>query len=232
MSADTPVVVVLGAGGAAGRAVAEAVRDSGRRVAAVDLREPSVEGCAAYAVDATDPAAVADLAARVRADLGRVDGLVHLIGGWRGGKGFASNTDDDWAFLSSLLIDTLRHTTRAFHDDLVASPAGRAVIVSATAAANPTAGGANYATAKAASETWMRALADSFARVQKDDGLRAAATVLVVKALVHDAMRADQPDATFPGYTDVADLAAAVLRVLDAPASDVNGERIDLTVGG
>ena len=51
-----------------------------------------------------------------------------------------ANTDDDWRFLSAALIDTLRHVTLAFHDDLVRSSAGRAVIVSATAAAAPTAG--------------------------------------------------------------------------------------------
>lgn len=223
-----PVVVVVGAGGAAGRAAVEAIRDTGRTVCAVDLQAPAIEGVASYAADVSTREGAAQLGARIRADHGSVDVLVHLIGGWRGGKGFTANTDEDWEFLSTLLIDTLRHTTREFHDDLVASPAGRAFIVSATAAKKPTPGGANYAMAKAASETWMQALAASFAKLQGSD-LRAASTVLVIKALVHDAMRAADPDKQFPGFTDVRDLAQEFVRLLDADAALINGARLDLT---
>ena len=53
----------------------------------------------------------------------------------------------------------------------------------------------------------------------------AAATVLVVKALVHDGLRAAKPDATFAGYTDGGDLADAVVALWDADARDVNGRR-------
>ena len=115
----------------------------------------------------------------------------------------------DWLVLHDLLIRTVQNVTLAFHDALVASPQGRFVLVSATAAAAPTAGAAGYAAAKAAAEAWTLALADSFRRLQSgraDDPLpqTAAATVLVVKALVHDGLRAAKPEATFPGYTDVA----------------------------
>jgi 3-oxoacyl-[acyl-carrier protein] reductase len=212
-------VVVVGAGSAAGRAVCAALVEAGHPVAAVDLREPDVPGTSSYAVDATDHAAVEALAASVRAE-GPVAGLVHLIGGWRGGKGFTDNTDDDWRFLSAMLLDTLRHTTLAFHDDLVAAQ-GRVVIVSATAAGSPTAGNANYATAKAGAEAWMQALADSFG----DSG--AAAVTLVVKALLTPQMREEQPDRRFPGFTDVADLGRAIADVVGGAHG--NGDRVPLT---
>ena len=214
-------VVVVGAGSAAGQAVCAALVEAGHSVAAVDLREPDVPGTQGYAVDATDPAAVAALAASVSAG-GPVEGLVHLIGGWRGGKAFTDNTDEDWAFLSSMLMDTLRHTTRAFHD-AVRSSQGRVVIVSAEAAGAPTAGNANYATAKAAAEAWMQGLADSFA----DSG--AAAVTLVVKALVTPQMREAQPERTFPGFTDVADLGAEIARVVGSREDGLNGARLPLS---
>lgn len=225
----TGCVVVVGAGGAAGRAAAEAIVASGRTVAAVDLQAPEIPGCHGYAVDATSRDAVRALTAQLRDEHGGVDALVHLIGGWRGGKGFTANSDEDWEWLRTMLVDTLRNTTLEMHDDLVASPSGRVVIVSATAAANPTPGGANYATAKAAAETWLMAMADSFARKQKDTGLRAAATALVVKALLTPAMREEQPDNAFDGYTDVADLAAELVRILDADPEEINAQRVDLT---
>jgi NAD(P)-dependent dehydrogenase (short-subunit alcohol dehydrogenase family) len=199
----------------------DALVASGQDVAAVDLRVPEIEGATGYAVDATDHAAVSSLAEEVRA-AGPVTGLVHLIGGWRGGKGFTDNTDEDWGFLSSMLIDTLRHTTRAFHDDLRDS-GGRVVIVSAEAAGRPTAGNANYATAKAAAEAWMQALADSF------DDSGAAAVTLVVKALVTPQMREAQPDRKFPGFTDVADLGAEIARVVGTTGAELNGARLPLS---
>jgi len=156
--------------------------------------------------------------------------VVHLVGGYRGGTVFADNTAEDWALLHDLLIRTVQNVTLAFHDSLLASLQGRFTLVSATAVTSPSAGAAGYAAAKSAAETWTMALADSFRRQQSgrtDDPVpqTAAATVLVVKALVHDAMRAAKPDATFEGYTDVRDLADAIAALWDADAADVNGLR-------
>lgn len=53
--------------------------------------------------------------------------------------------------------------------------------------------------------------------------------ILVVKALVHDAMRADRPNAKFAGFTDVKDLAEAIADVWEKPAAEVNGHRLWLT---
>ena len=47
--------------------------------------------------------------------------LVHLVGGWRGGRGLAGQSDADWEFLHRNIVATLRNTTRAFHEDLAAS---------------------------------------------------------------------------------------------------------------
>jgi 3-oxoacyl-[acyl-carrier protein] reductase len=160
----------------------------------------------------------------VRDRHGAVDGLVHLVGGWRGGDGFTSNSDEDWRFLSAALIDTLRHVTLSFHDDLVRSTAGRVVIVSARAAEKPSAGSANYASAKAAAEAWMLALADSFRAGAPD----AAATILVIKALVDDQARAQAPDRKFPGFTDVNELAARIVGLWSMDVQACNGARIPL----
>jgi NADP-dependent 3-hydroxy acid dehydrogenase YdfG len=229
------VVVVTGAAGPAGTAACTALRAAGATVVAVGhsperlaALADRLPGLRIESVDLSEPEAVTALAARVRADLGRVDGLIHLVGGYRGGESFTENGDADWRFLSASLIDTLRHTTLALHDDLVRAPAGRVAIVSARAAAKPSAGSANYSAAKAAAEAWMLALADSFRRSAgtSDDG--PAAVVFVIKAQVTDRMRADAPDRKFPGFTDVADLADRIVELWDADAVDINGARIAL----
>ena len=124
------------------------------------------------------------LVADVHDAVGPVDGILHLVGGWRGGGGLAGQSDEDYRFLERSLT-ALRHVSRAFDEDLRASDAARLAIVSSTAVARPLAGGANYAAVKAASEAWTRAVAQGFAKSARDAGtpLRAAAVIFRVKTL-------------------------------------------------
>lgn len=242
MSADVLNVLVAGGSGASGIAVARALLGAGHAVFTVGSDADRIAAAAAAAGDGVVPltcdlADPADVAA-LREDLGgrgvRLDGVIHLVGGWRGAKGIADQSDEDWDFLERNAVTTLRNVSRAFYDDLAASGTGRLAMVSSTTAAAPTAGAASYAAAKAAAEAWTLAVADGFRRDQsghKEHPVEqhSAAAVFVVKALVDDAMRAAAPERKFPGYTDVADLAAAVVRLFDTPAGELNGRRLPLS---
>ncbi len=244
------VVAVAGAGGPAGRAAVAALSRTGAVVAAADSDEarlalalagieqtgPDASGTASgagevapYVVDLLDASAARRWVQQIETDHGRLDGMVHLVGGWRGGKGLSDTALDDWNTLERLLIRTLQHTSLAAQEALIRSGRGRFVIVSAAAAQQPTAGNAAYAAAKAAAEAWTLALADSFAQVAPSGELPAAATILVVKALVDDAMRAAKPEAKFAGFTDVADLAQVIAGLWDRPPGELNGRRVPLT---
>jgi NADP-dependent 3-hydroxy acid dehydrogenase YdfG len=237
---DGLVIVVTGATGSAGRAAARALAWAGAEVVAVGRDEhrlaalfDEVSGVHPQVADLSDGPRCEALAERIRGRHHRIDGLVHLVGGWRGASRFVENSDEDWALLSHSLVDSLRHITIALHDDLAASADGRAVIVSATAVESPTPGGANYAAAKAATEAWMLALAESFARGQSRSKTeptlqRSAATILVIKALVDRAMRDANPEKAFAGYTDVSALAARIVELFTEEASDINGARISM----
>ncbi|MEV6687764.1 SDR family oxidoreductase, partial [Streptomyces sp. NPDC051130] len=180
-------------------------------------------------VDLLDLAATKAWAERIEKDFGRIDGLVHLVGGWRGSTSFTDTDLADWDFLEKLLIRTVQHTSIAFHDGLLRSDRGRYVLVSQSGAHKPVANNAAYNAGKAAAEAWTLAMADSFRKAGGEDGPQAAAAILVIKALVHDAMRAERPNAKFAGFTDVKELAEAIAGVWDEPASDVNGQRLWLT---
>src|ERR1700712_3743716 len=237
---DGLVIVVTGATGSAGRAVARALAWAGAEVVAVGRDEhrlaalfDDVNGVHPQVADLSDGPRCQALAERIRGRHHRIDGLVHLVGGWRGASRFVENSDEDWAILSHALVDSLRHITIALHDDLAASADGRAVIVSAIAVDSPTPGGANYAAAKAATDAWMLALAASFARGQSRSKTeptlqRSAAPILVVKALVDRAMRDSSPDKKFAGFTDVNALAARIVELFTEEASEINGARIVL----
>lgn len=191
MSLKDRVVVIAGATSASGRAAARVLAEAGARVVAVghdpeklaalaaEVARASTEVC-----DLTDETDVQALAERVHAAAGPVDGVLHLVGGWRGGGGLAGQSEEDYRALE-VSLTSLRIVSRAFDDDLRASPAAREAIVSSTAVERPLAGGANYAAVKAASEAWTRAIAQGFAKSARDAGtpLTAAAVVFRVKSL-------------------------------------------------
>ncbi|MCQ1953740.1 SDR family oxidoreductase [Arthrobacter sp. zg-Y238] len=234
-------VLVAGAGSPSGTAVCEALEAAGAKVVAVGRDAARLENTLFRLYDAdlrtcdlSDTGEVAALAADMQETYGGIDGLIHLVGGWRAGTGIGSQSEADWDFLETNILRTLRNVSRSFYDQLEASPDGRLAIVSSTAVESPTAAGAGYAAAKAAAEAWVRAIAAGFrsaqsGRKENPEPQRSAAVVFVVKALVDSAQRAAALDRRFPGYTDVADLAAAVVRLFQQDAAEVNGQRIRLS---
>lgn len=207
-------VLLAGATSAAGLAAAQALAAAGAHVVATGRSadrlaelEAAVPGIRTELCDVTDADDVAALASRI----GPLDGLFPLVGGWRGGGGLAGQSDEDYRVLEASFT-AIRVTSRAFDAALRESDAGRFAVVSSTAVKRPLAGGANYAAVKAASEAWARAVAHGFAKSARDaeEPLRAASVVFRAKAL------------------DPAALAAAILRLWDADAGELNDRIIDL----
>ncbi len=220
-----PVAVVLGAGiGGSGVARSLATthdvvvvdRGGGKATALADA-----VGGVAVTADLLDIDSVTELCADLLSRYGRIDAVVHLVGGWQGSPSVDRDALTAWDAIAPGVFGTLRVTSVAFRDALLAS-GGAYVMVSSTAAQRPTAGNVAYATAKAAAESWLGGLADSFT----DSSARAV--IVAIKALVTAEMRAAEPDRKFPGYTDVDALGAAIKGILQGDAV-ANGARVDLT---
>ncbi len=207
-------VLIAGATSASGHAVARALLDADARVIAVgsdqgriDAMTAELPGILGERADLTDSDEVLELAMRVHASVGEVDGVIHLVGGWRGGGGILGQSDEDYRVLERSFT-ALRHVSRAFWTDLVASRAGRVAMVSSTTVAAPSAGSANYTAVKAASESWMRSLAQGFAKAE----VPAAATIFRVSSLAGLEER----------------LAASVVELWNSDAESLNGRVIEL----
>lgn len=234
------VVVVTGAAGAAGGPLVARLARAGAQVVAVGRSAqrlaPVVASAAQAAADSGRgggaEVAVVDLLDRdvtarwsrsLLAARGRVDGLFHLVGGWRGGAGIVDSDPGDWDWLQAQLVVTLVHATQALHDGL-RDAGGRLAIVSSPQAQEPTATNAAYAAAKAASEAWTLAVADSW---RASD---AAAVIVQVKALLTDEMRAAAPQRRFPGFAPVDEVSQVLAGLWSVPAEHLNGTRVRLPV--
>jgi NAD(P)-dependent dehydrogenase (short-subunit alcohol dehydrogenase family) len=228
---DGRVIAVAGGAGNLGPTVVQRLADAGAlpcvcgrdRKGLDELVSETEQPIETDVVDLLDAGATrgwaSDLAARHD---GRVDGLVHLVGGWRGGTPIEEAPLEDWDFLSALLVRTVQHSTQAFAQHLTASGHGRFVLVSAGQAQSPTHPNAVYAAAKAASEAWTLALADRF------KGTGATANIVVVGSIVTPQMRAESPDKDFSTFTPAEEIAAAIAYLCSEAASSMNGQRVTL----
>jgi NAD(P)-dependent dehydrogenase (short-subunit alcohol dehydrogenase family) len=227
------VFAIAGAGGGLGPVVAKRLANAGANLALADRTQENADSVAQdlglpddrvdpYAVDLLDEAATNEWAAAAEKKFGRVDGLLHLVGGYRGGDPIDSFDLTDYDWLHALLVRTLQLTSRAFHDPLTRSEHGRFVLVSASAAQNPVSTNAAYASAKAAAEAWTLALADSFA------GTNATANIIIVNAIETPQIRESSPDVDRPTFTPAEDLADAIAFLCSDSAARMNGQRLSL----
>lgn len=230
---DGRVIAIAGAGGGLGPVVAKRLADAGASLALADRSQEVADGVAndlglpddrvdPRAVDLLEEEAANDWAAAVEKRFGRVDGLLHLVGGYRGGDPIDSFDLTDYDVLHALLVRTLQLTSRAFYPALTKSGRGRFVLVSAVAAQNPENTNAAYASTKAAAEAWTLALADSF------EGTGATANIIVVNAIETPAIRAENPADERPTFTPAEDLADALAFLCSDSASRMNGQRLEL----
>ena len=249
---DGRVVAIAGVGGGLGPVVAARLAEAGATVAGTDRDQSALDALAAElaipedrwdgrAVDLLDEDATRAWCAALAERFGRVDALLHLVGGWRGGEPLHEAPLADWDLLHDLLVRTVQHTTRAFHDQLAASEHGRFVLVSAKQAQRPSNANAAYAAAKAAAEAWTLALADGFAATSPADGPKtsgiwtesahrpsATANIVVVDAILTPRMRAESPGEEFPTFTPAEHIAEAIAFLCSDAAAKMNGRRLAL----
>jgi NAD(P)-dependent dehydrogenase (short-subunit alcohol dehydrogenase family) len=230
---DGRVLAIAGAAGGLGPSVARRLAAAGASLAATDVSEERLEALGSElglaedrwdgrVVDLLDEGAARAWVAAIRERFGRIDGLVHLVGGWRGGEPLAEAPLADYDWLHDLLVRTVQHSTRAFFEALAASENGRFVLVSSSQAQHPSGTNASYAAAKAAAEAWTLALADSFEETP------ATANIVVVNAILTPQMREANPDKPYRTFTGAEDIAEAIAFLCSEAGAKMNGKRLEL----
>ena len=120
-------------------------------------------------VDFTKSAAVRDAVEAVIGRFGKLDVLVHVLGGFAGGKTVAETDDATWEQMRDLNLTSAFYVLRAAIPQLRKSGNGRIVAIGSLTAVEPHAGLGAYVTFKSALATLVRTVALE----NKDAGLTA-----------------------------------------------------------
>ncbi len=157
MSSGNRTVIVTGAAGNLGKAVASAFADLGANLVLVDLQRESLE--AAFGTEnerrtfapanLLEMAEAAGVAQAALARFGRIDVLCNIAGGFRMGEAVHETSDENWNFLFDINTRTLLHAVRAVVPHMVAAGGGKIVNVGAFAAQKGVAQMGAYTASKA-----------------------------------------------------------------------------------
>jgi NAD(P)-dependent dehydrogenase (short-subunit alcohol dehydrogenase family) len=137
--------------------------------------------------------------------------LIHLVGGWVGGKAISHASVQDLDFMLGQHVWTTFHLFQSFMPELVKKNWGRVIIVSASTVPNPPGNAGAYTAAKAAQENLVLTLAAEL----KDQGV--TANIIQVRAI----------DANHSGKgTTPEEIVAAMMYLFSEEAAKVTGARI------
>ena len=232
MRLDTQVVVITGAAGALGQAVAQAVIERGGSAVLLVRSELPAERYAAAAdrvavcqADLRVPAAVAAAIDAALARFGRIDALVNIAGDFTYAR-VEDSPPDTWQAMFDINLMTAVTTSRAVLPHLPRDGSGRIVNIGALAAGKAGAGMGPYAASKAAVARLTEALAEEL-RPER-------ITVNAVLPSVIDTPRNrhDMPDADFSTWVAPERIAEVIVFLLSGHSGAVTGTLLPVTGRG
>lgn len=221
-------VVVTGAFGTLGMAVARLFREQGAVVALLGHTKPPAQiatefpapHCVLSGVDLTQVASAGTAMETVRATLGAIDVLVNVAGGFRW-QTLEQGDVAGWDAMFAINVRTSVVAIKAALPQLLESPAGRIINVGSGAAArNAGAGMGAYTASKAG----VHKLTESLAEELKDRGITVNA---VLPGIIDTPQnRADMPNADFSRWVQPTAIASVIAFLASEQAAAVTGALI------
>jgi len=223
------VVLVTGANGGLGAYVTRAFLDAGatvvgssRNIRQNDFEHPSFT---AQAAELATGKGARDLLDQVVGRFGRLDVLVHTVGGFAGGQSIVDTDDATYQRMLDLNLNSVFHILRAAINPLRQSGDGRLVAIGSRAAVEPGARVGAYSASKAA----MVSLIRTVALENKDAGLKA--NVVLPGTMDTPANRKAMPNADFSKWVQPASVASLITWLASDAGKDMNGAVIPVYGG-
>ncbi|MDA7415589.1 SDR family oxidoreductase [Xenophilus arseniciresistens] len=228
-SNPSSVVMITGAAGHLGRAVAKSFAQTGAQLVLLDRSvpaEPEAPAGAAPLWLAADLGQAEQVQAAVQqavARFGRIDVLCNLAGGFRMGEAVHETSAQTWDFLFDLNARSLVHTAQAVVPQMLRQGGGKIVNVAAFAALR---GGARMG-AYAASKSAVIRLTEAMSAELREQGINVNCVLPTI--IDTPPNRADMPQADPARWVAPEDL-ASVIRFLASPeARAVHGAALPVS---
>jgi NAD(P)-dependent dehydrogenase (short-subunit alcohol dehydrogenase family) len=224
------VVFITGAKGGLGTFVTKRFLATGDTVVGVsrtisreDFPEPNF---VPLPVDFTKAAAVRQTVDSVAAAHGGLNVLVHVLGGFAGGRTVADMDDATWEQMHDLNLTSAFYVLRAAIPHLRKSGDGRIVAVGSLTAVAPHAGLGAYVTFKSALTT----LVQTVALENRDAGL--TANIVLPGTMDTPGNRKSMPNADFSKWAKPEDVAELIVWLADERAGHISGNTFPIEGNG
>ena len=215
------VVLVTGADGGLGTYVTQAFLDVGatvigtsRKIQQSDFNNPNFT---ALPAEISTLAGAKTLVDRVVTRFGKLDVLVHTVGGFAGGQSIADTDDATFQRMFDVNLNSAFHILRATLPPLRKTGAGRMIAIGSRAALEPGAGVGAYSASKAA----LVSLIKTVALENKDAGL--TANVILPGTMDTPANRKAMPNVDVSKWVRPATVASLIAWLAGEAGRDVNG---------
>lgn len=233
MSKQNRVVVITGATGGLGRVVAKQFADQGARLVLVGTHAEKLQQLALelglpdersllHTADLSQPAAAHALTKQSLEKFGQIDILLHLVGGWSGGKPVIETDANQVETMLQQHLWTTYHLAQTIVPVMTNHQWGRIIVISSPLASHPVAGTAPYVIGKAAQEALMLTLSQEI----KESGI--TSNLLLVKTIDTEHEREKQPSPNNADWTTPEEITATLLHLCSDDARMINGARIPL----
>ena len=219
-------VVITGASGNLGRAVARAFADLGARLALLDLKRGDLQDSASQLfvdVNLMNPESVASAVGKALERFGRIDVLCNIAGGFRMGPPVHETKDADWEFLLGLNARSVLNTVRAAVPAMLKGGGGRIVNIGAFAAQR---GAANMG-AYIASKSAVIRLTESMAAELREKNVNVNCVLPTIIDTPEN--RSAMPKANPAKWVAPADLANVIVFLTSDGARAVHGAAVPVT---
>lgn len=218
---DDKVVLITGAKGGLGTSVTQSFLEAGatvigvsRSIGASDFPHPRF---IAMPAELSNGDAAQSLVDGVVANFQRLDVLVHLIGGFAGGKSVSETDDATFDRMLDMNVRSAFYIVRAVIPHMRKQGSGRILAIGSRAAAEPQALAGAYSASKAALVSLIRTLAIE----NKDRSI--SANVILPGTMDTPANRAADPRADFSKWVQPNQVASMLLHLASDAGSQING---------
>ena len=208
-------VVVTGAAGALGSCVASAFHNEGADVIGIDV----VDFDASYETRCTDLISKEDTEREFK-DIGSVDVLANIAGGFTMGDSVADTADDTWDFMLNLNSRTVLNTVRAVVPGMIENQAGKIINVGARNGQR----GVGQMAAYSASKSIVIRLTESLADELKGEGINV--NCILPSIIDTPTNRNDMPNSDFSKWVKPEAMAKVVLFLASSAADPIHGASI------